>query len=73
MIKSIVHANRRSIRANPAHTAAANEAGDNSHQAYKARQHERVKTRLSGGSLPPPTPSPQPSILVEEEDEEDDD
>jgi uncharacterized protein (TIGR04552 family) len=32
-----------------AETARQNEAGENSHQAYKERQHERVKTRLTGG------------------------
>jgi uncharacterized protein (TIGR04552 family) len=32
-----------------AETARANEMGENSHQAYKDRQHERVKARLSGG------------------------
>ncbi len=32
-----------------ADTARANEAGDNSHSNYKARQHERVKHRLSEG------------------------
>ena len=55
-----------------AHTAAANEAGENSHQAYKARQHERVKARLSGG-LQPATPTPPQSIVIEEDDDEDDD
>lgn len=30
-------------------TARTNELGDRSHLAYKARQHERVKQRLSGG------------------------
>ncbi len=30
-------------------TAKTNELGDSSHTAYKARQHERVKQRLSGG------------------------
>lgn len=32
-----------------AETARQNEAGENSHQHYKARQHERVKFRLSQG------------------------
>ncbi|HEX8952428.1 MAG TPA: TIGR04552 family protein, partial [Polyangia bacterium] len=32
-----------------AETAKANEAGENSHAKYKARQHERVKARLSEG------------------------
>jgi len=32
-----------------AETARANEAGDNSHAKYKARQHERVKFRLTRG------------------------
>jgi uncharacterized protein (TIGR04552 family) len=38
-----------------AETARMNEEGENSHQAYKERQHERVKLRLSGGAraLPP--------------------
>jgi uncharacterized protein (TIGR04552 family) len=38
-----------------AETARLNEEGENSHQAYKERQHERVKLRLAGGarSLPP--------------------
>ena len=34
-----------------AETAQRNEAGENSHQAYKERQHERVKARLAG-SMP---------------------
>jgi uncharacterized protein (TIGR04552 family) len=40
-----------------AETAHLNEEGENSHQAYKERQHDRVKLRLSGGprSLPAPT------------------
>ena len=33
-----------------AETARANEEGENSHQAYKERQQERVKLRLSGGA-----------------------
>jgi uncharacterized protein (TIGR04552 family) len=33
-----------------AETAQKNEQGENSHQAYKERQHERVKARLSDGS-----------------------
>jgi uncharacterized protein (TIGR04552 family) len=39
-----------------AETARLNEEGENSHQAYKDRQHDRVKLRLSGGAraLPPP-------------------
>jgi uncharacterized protein (TIGR04552 family) len=61
-----------------AETARANEAGENSHVKYKARQHERVKFRLSQGekglrdqtltgiSLEPPS-TPQPT-----DDEEDD-
>ncbi|MGZ3440930.1 MAG: hypothetical protein ACXVDD_15505, partial [Polyangia bacterium] len=32
-----------------AETAKANEAGENSHGKYKARQHDRVKFRLSQG------------------------
>jgi uncharacterized protein (TIGR04552 family) len=32
-----------------AETARLNELGENSHQAYKERQHERVKARLQGG------------------------
>jgi uncharacterized protein (TIGR04552 family) len=47
-----------------AETAGMNEAGENSHQAYKERQHERVKLRLSGGARALPTPH---------EDEDDDD
>jgi uncharacterized protein (TIGR04552 family) len=39
-----------------AETAHMNEEGENSHQAYKERQHDRVKLRLSGGAraIPPP-------------------
>ncbi len=32
-------------------TAATNESGENSHNAYKERQAARVKARLTGGSL----------------------
>ena len=39
-----------------AETARQNEEGENSHQAYKARQHERVKARLTGGERPLPAP-----------------
>jgi uncharacterized protein (TIGR04552 family) len=57
-----------------AQTAADNETGENSHQAYKARQHERVKSRLSTGAMPPATPAePRPSILIEDDEDEDDD
>lgn len=38
-----------------ARTAQENEAGENSHEKYKERQHERVKTRLTRGLPPPPT------------------
>ena len=34
-----------------AETARNNETGENSHAAYKERQRERVKTRLTSGSL----------------------
>jgi uncharacterized protein (TIGR04552 family) len=34
-----------------AETARANEAGENSHANYKARQHDRVKQRLAHGSM----------------------
>ncbi len=37
-----------------AETARNNDHGENSHQAYKARQHERVKARLSGGQANSP-------------------
>jgi uncharacterized protein (TIGR04552 family) len=59
-------------------TARLNEAGENSHAKYKARQHERVKFRLSQGEkglrdqtqpgikLPPPPPPP-----TDDEDDED--
>jgi uncharacterized protein (TIGR04552 family) len=38
------------------HTAKENESGASSHEAYKARQHEKVKLRLLRGEddpLPP--------------------
>ncbi len=51
-----------------AETARKNELGENSHQAYKERQHARVKARLSGAE-----PESAPPILVDEDDEDDDD
>jgi uncharacterized protein (TIGR04552 family) len=64
-----------------AETARTNEEGENSHQAYKDRQYERVKARLeqglkwearetSGPHLAPPAASPS-SPSIEEDDEED--
>ncbi|HZS36343.1 MAG TPA: TIGR04552 family protein [Polyangia bacterium] len=52
-----------------AETARKNELGENSHQAYKERQHQRVKTRLSGAE----PDEGGPPILVDEDDEDDDD
>jgi uncharacterized protein (TIGR04552 family) len=60
-----------------AETAKRNEEGENSHQAYKERQHERVKTRLSGGSNAAnafdATPPPPPLIRADDDEDEDDD
>jgi len=52
-----------------AETARKNELGENSHQAYKERQHQRVKTRLSSAA---PADDDAPPILVDEDDEDDD-
>ncbi|MCU1277799.1 MAG: hypothetical protein JWM53_1345, partial [bacterium] len=62
-----------------AETARANEAGENSHLKYKARQHERVKHRLSQGekglrelqTLPgvADLPIPPPQTTDDEEDD----
>jgi uncharacterized protein (TIGR04552 family) len=55
-----------------AETAHKNELGENSHQAYKDRQYERVKARLSGGlrALEDPTPLAVPTIIDDEDDDE---
>jgi uncharacterized protein (TIGR04552 family) len=64
-----------------AETARANEAGENSHTKYKARQHERVKFRLSQGekglrdlTLPGTADQlpPQPTRTDDEDDDESD-
>lgn len=54
-----------------AETARENESGENSHQAYKDRQHERVKARLSG--VVPPEGAPAPALGDPADDESDDD
>ena len=43
-----------------AETARMNEAGDNSHVKYKARQHDRVKARLAEGEKAAVAPSAPP-------------
>ena len=57
-----------------AETARKNEEGENSHQAYKDRQYQRVKARLEQGLQPdrrdPPT---QPTALPVVDDDDDDD
>jgi uncharacterized protein (TIGR04552 family) len=45
-----------------AETARANEAGENSHVKYKARQHERVKARLAEGERPQSTDNRPPTV-----------
>jgi uncharacterized protein (TIGR04552 family) len=52
-----------------AETAHQNETGENSHQAYKERQHQRVKTRLSGGLEATEDASAPP--LDDDDDDED--
>jgi uncharacterized protein (TIGR04552 family) len=53
-----------------AETAGKNEEGENSHQAYKERQRERVKLRLAGGVSATEPPSPgEPPDVDEDEDE----
>jgi uncharacterized protein (TIGR04552 family) len=62
-----------------AETARANEAGENSHAKYKARQHERVKFRLSQGEKGlrdltlPGTADQLPPKPTRTDDEDDDD
>ncbi len=58
-----------------AETAHLNEQGENSHQAYKERQHQRVKTRLSGGAaaLAAERTDPTPPPILVDDDEDDDD
>jgi uncharacterized protein (TIGR04552 family) len=59
-----------------AETARQNEAGENSHQHYKARQHERVKFRLTQGEKglrDAAADSRQPTADSPESDEESDD
>jgi uncharacterized protein (TIGR04552 family) len=55
-----------------ADTARANEAGENSHAKYKARQHERVKLRLSEGEKQPSTVDSRPPTVAETDSESDD-
>ena len=62
-----------------AETAQLNEAGENSHQHYKSRQHDRVKFRLTqgekglrdlaGSEAPPSSP---PSETSDDEDDDSD-
>jgi uncharacterized protein (TIGR04552 family) len=53
-----------------AETARQNEEGENSHAAYKARQHARVKTRLASGlAMNGDTPAPPPLMEVDDEDD----
>jgi len=54
-----------------AETAARNERGENSHVAYKARQHERVKARLAEGLDLRGEPTPPPAPLVAHDDDDD--
>jgi uncharacterized protein (TIGR04552 family) len=62
-----------------AETARMNEAGENSHAKYKARQHERVKFRLSQGEKGlrdltlPGTADQLPPARTPTDDEDDDD
>lgn len=54
-------------------TAHNNETGENSHDAYKARQHRRVRQRLMRGSKTQPTgPIPVPSVSDADVDTEGD-
>jgi len=53
-----------------AETARKNEEGANSHQAYKERQYDRVKARLSSGLAA--EPNQRPATVVEDEDDDDD-
>jgi uncharacterized protein (TIGR04552 family) len=54
-----------------AETARQNEIGENSHAAYKERQHERVKARLTGGerALREPAAPPPPLALSDDDDD----
>jgi uncharacterized protein (TIGR04552 family) len=56
-----------------AETAHKNELGENSHQAYKERQHDRVKARLSGGlkALEDPTPLTVATVIDDDDDDDD--
>jgi uncharacterized protein (TIGR04552 family) len=54
-----------------AETARANEAGENSHVNYKARQHDRVKARLAEGESRSAV-SHQPSAISPDPDDSDD-
>jgi len=58
-----------------AETARRNEEGENSHQLYKERQHQRVKARLSGGApaLAEVTAQEHSKIRPEPDDDDDDD
>jgi uncharacterized protein (TIGR04552 family) len=51
-----------------AETARANEAGENSHQKYKARQHDRVKARLAEGEKRSTANSSQPTVEPDSDD-----
>jgi uncharacterized protein (TIGR04552 family) len=53
-----------------AETARANEAGENSHVNYKARQHDRVKARLAEGERPQSTDN-RPPIVPDSDDSDD--
>jgi hypothetical protein len=50
-----------------------NEAGENSHVKYKARQHERVKSRLSQGEKGLRELASTPSLKVPPPPADDDD
>ena len=54
-----------------AETARANEAGENSHVKYKARQHERVKARLAEGERPQSSADNRPPTVSEPDDSDD--
>jgi uncharacterized protein (TIGR04552 family) len=54
-----------------AETARANEAGENSHVKYKARQHDRVKARLAEGESKSAVSHP-PSAIPDSDSDSDD-